>query len=116
MQHWDDADLLERLRRLSRSDIPSVQQQTMARAADEIGRLQEAKRHFSALADAKGKENVELRQENERLRSLLSDAASIIDDAQSGYISGCSNDLAWDGRREAFLQAARNAEQTGDGK
>lgn len=40
----------------------------------EIARLQEAKRHFSALADAKGKENVTLRQEIERLRATIKQA------------------------------------------
>lgn len=43
----------------------------LERARAEIARLTEAKRHFSALADAKGKENVALRAEVEQLRADL---------------------------------------------
>lgn len=67
----------------------------ISRGANEIERLHEARRHFSALADAKGKENVEFRQ-------LLRDAR---------------DHVPWDvlKRIDAALGASR-AEQEGDGK
>lgn len=43
----------------------------------EIARLQESKRHFSALADAKGKENVVLRAENARLQGIIENMREI---------------------------------------
>lgn len=43
----------------------------IAKRDAEIDRLQEAKRHFSALADAKGKENVALLAANLQMRTAL---------------------------------------------
>lgn len=85
----------------------SLAQQTIRKhlleAHAEIERLQEAKRRFSALADAKGKENVELRQQNERLRAALK---QIADDPQR---DGLSRNIAG-----AALIGYRAAEQEGD--
>ncbi len=46
---------------LDRIEIASLQKSGI-KLCQEVDRLQEAKRHFSALADAKGKENCALRQ------------------------------------------------------
>lgn len=78
----------------------------LAKAKIEIARLAEAKRHFSELADAKGKENVALRA---AALAVLESAAVIITDASHMRVP---REVV--GRlREAL---GRNAEQTGDGK
>ena len=47
----------------------------MNKAADEIERLQDAKRRALQLADERAKEAAELRLENERLRARLAEWA-----------------------------------------
>ena len=39
----------------------------------------------------------------------LEDALNLLDDARSGYISGCSEDLKWDAHREEFRKDAAQA-------
>ena len=73
----------------------------MHEAADEIERLQAAKRRALAIADERSKENVELRAENERLRAALGTAiaameiASALPEVEAEYDFSHAIKTAW---------------------
>lgn len=64
-------NLVERLRTYAADVLRAYPNDICSKAADEIERLQEAKRKALAIADERSKENVALRAENERLRADL---------------------------------------------
>jgi hypothetical protein len=95
-------DLTERLRKFSlldRDGQPGYAMAMCKEAAAEIARLQEAKRHFSALADAKGKENVALRAALESCESWV--------DRWTGHVGACKGGDECTCGRTAILHEAR---------
>lgn len=75
--------LVERLRNTDQND-------DFARldAADEIERLQAAKRRALAVADDRAKEAVELRAENKRLRTVLFEVRSEVNLSKAPKLMG----------------------------
>jgi hypothetical protein len=76
-------DIVERLRA---TDVGYPTDRNCRDAADEIERLQEAKRRALAIADERSKENVGLRQEIERLQATIAKAKKRYEEGDADYM------------------------------